>query len=67
LVGVLVATLIAASYKFKIAMALGVVFLIGGIAAVIMLPAPLWFEALDLVFAYIPMAWIAAKLGGADK
>jgi hypothetical protein len=67
LAGVLVATLIAASHKFKIAMALGVVFLIGGIAAVVMFPAPMWFEAIDLVFAYIPMAWIAAKLGGADK
>ena len=67
LVGALVATLIAASSKFKIAMAIGVVFLIGGIIAGIYLQAPLWYDAIDFIFAYIPMAWIGAKLGGADK
>ena len=67
LVGTLVATLIAASQKLKIALGLGVVFLIGGIAAVIMLPAPLWYDVIDLLFAYIPMAWIGAKLGGAGR
>ena len=67
LVGTLVATLIAASHKMKIALALGVLFLAGGIAAVIMLPAPLWFDVIDLVFAYIPMAWIGAKIGGAGR
>jgi hypothetical protein len=29
---------------------------------VFMLPSPLWFSALDLIVAYIPMAFIAAKL-----
>lgn len=67
LVGALVATLIAASSKFKIAMAIGVVFLIGGIVAGIYLQAPLWYDAIDFVFAYIPMAWIGAKLGGARR
>jgi len=67
LVGALVATLIAASHKMKIALGLGVVFLLGGIAAVIMLPAPLWYDIIDLLFAYIPMAWIGAKLGGAGR
>ncbi len=66
LVGVLVATLIAASHKLKIALGLGVLFLLGGIAAVVMLPAPLWYDVIDLLFAYIPMAWIGAKLGGAQ-
>ncbi len=66
LIGTLVATLIAASHKMKIALGLGVLFLIGGIAAVIMLPAPLWYDVIDLLFAYIPMAWIGAKLGGAQ-
>ena len=67
LVGTLVATLIAASHKLRIALGLGVVFLIGGIAAVIMLPAPLWYDVIDLLVAYIPMAWIGAKLGGAGR
>ena len=65
LVGTFVATLIAASHKFTIAMIMGVIFLIGGIAAVIMFPAPLWYDIIDLVFAYIPMAWLGAKLSGA--
>lgn len=67
LVGTLVATLIAASHKLKIALGLGVLFLIGGIVAVVMFPAPLWYDVIDLVFAYIPMAWIGAKLGGAQR
>jgi hypothetical protein len=67
LVGALVATLIAASHKMKIALGIGVLFLIGGIAAVYLLPAPLWFDVIDLVFAYIPMAWIGAKVGGAGR
>jgi hypothetical protein len=28
---------------------------------------PLWYDAIDLIFAYIPMAWIGAKLGGAGR
>jgi hypothetical protein len=28
-----------------------------------MFPAPVWFIILDLVVAYIPMAWIATQLG----
>ena len=67
LVGVLVATLIAVSHKMKIALGLGVVFLLGGIAAAYLIPAPVWFEALDLIVAYIPMALLGAKLGGAGK
>jgi len=64
LVGALVAALIAATHKFKIAMAIGVLFLIGGLINAFLLPVPLWYDAIDLVFAYIPMAWIGAKLGG---
>jgi hypothetical protein len=30
---------------------------------VIKLPSPLWFTILDLVGAYLPMAYIAWKLG----
>lgn len=67
LIGTFVATLVAASHKFQIAIGMGVLFLIGGIVAVIMLPAPLWYDVIDLVFAYIPMAWLGAKLGGAGR
>ena len=67
LVAALVATLIAVNHKMKIAMAVGVLFLIAGIVAVTMLPAPLWYDVIDLLFAYIPMAWLGGKLGGAGR
>jgi len=65
LVGAMVAALIAVGSRMKFALAIGVLFLIGGIIASWMIPAPTWFVALDLIFAYIPMAWIGAKLGKA--
>lgn len=62
LAGALVTAKIAASHKFKFALAIGVFFLIGGITSIMMLPSPLWFTVLDLLLAYIPMAWLASKL-----
>lgn len=40
----------------------GVVFLAGGIAAAVMIPAPGWFVAADLLLAYLPMAWVGQRL-----
>ncbi len=37
-------------------------FLLGGITNVFLLPAPVWFAALDLIGAYIPMGWLGGKL-----
>lgn len=65
--GALVAYLIAASYKTHIAIAIGVLFLCGGLAASFMIPAPAWFIALDLLAAYLPMAWLGTKLGARMK
>ena len=62
LVGALVAALIASTHKVAMAYVVGALFLCGGIANVVMLPAPLWFEVLDLVTAYLPMAWLGARL-----
>lgn len=53
---------IAVSHHQKLALGIGVLFLIGGIAAANMIPAPTWFVVLDLVAAYLPMAWLGAKL-----
>jgi len=64
LVGAFIAALIAVSHQFKFAMGIGVFFLLGGIAASFMIPAPTWFIVVDLVVAYIPMAylgWLGAK------
>ena len=56
LIGAMIAALIAATRKFTMAMIIGVFFLIGGISAAFMIPAPTWFVILDLGMAYIPMA-----------
>jgi hypothetical protein len=62
LAGAFVAYLTAASYKSRFAYVIGVFFLCGGIAASYMIPAPTWFIALDLVVAYLPMAWLGILL-----
>ena len=62
LAGAWLAALLAASHKMGLALGIGVLFLAGGISAVVMLPAPLWFEVLDLLLAYIPMAWLGGRL-----
>lgn len=58
-VGAIVAVLMAASNKFKFALTIGISFLIAGIINVVMLPAPMWFNIVDLVGAYIPLALLA--------
>jgi hypothetical protein len=62
LVGAAIAALLAASHKFGLAMAIGALFLAGGLSMVLMLPSPIWFDALDLGAAYLPMAWLGWKL-----
>jgi hypothetical protein len=62
LVGAFVAALLGASRKLVLALIVGCFFLTGGILSVVMLPSPLWFTLVDLLAAYIPMAWIGAKL-----
>ena len=62
LFGAFIASLIAKTYKLKLALAVGVFFLIGGIMNVVMLPSPTWFAILDIVGAYIPMAFLGFKL-----
>ena len=63
LAGALAAYLIAAIYKVQIAYAIGALFLCGGVAASFMIPAPTWFIALDLLVAYLPMAWLGIQIG----
>lgn len=63
LAGALAAYLAAASHRARIAWAVGVFFLCGGVAASFMIPAPAWFIALDLLAAYLPMAWLAIRIG----
>ena len=61
LVGAIVAGWIAASHKMKFSLAIGALFLLGGIAMSFLL-APIWFIACDIIIAYIPMAFIGGKI-----
>jgi hypothetical protein len=67
LAGSFVAAKLAASHRVKVAIGIGVFFLIGGIAAISMLGGPLWFNATDLLLAYIPMSYLGAVLAGATR
>lgn len=67
LVGAFVCTKIARTHQLILALIIGAIFLSGGIMMVMMLPSPLWFTALDLGLAYIPMAWLGWKLAGSKK
>lgn len=63
LAGALVAALVAPESRLRVALTVGLLFLAGGIMAVSMIPsAPLWFDALDLVVAYVPMALLGARI-----
>jgi hypothetical protein len=62
LAGALVACLVAATHKTLLAYVIGVLFLAGGVAASLMIPAPSWFIVLDLAGAYLPMAWLGIRI-----
>lgn len=57
--GALAGSLLAGSHRALVAYVIGAFFLLGGVAASMMIPAPAWFKVLDLVGAYLPMAWLA--------
>ena len=65
--GALVAWLVATTRRDAMAWIVGGLFLCGGIAASLMIPAPAWFIAADLVLAYLPMAWLATRTGRAVR
>ncbi len=60
--GAIIAGLIAANNKMKFSLAIGGLFLLGGIMVNFMLPGPTWFAVLDIAIAYLPMAWIGGKI-----
>jgi hypothetical protein len=60
--GAATTALIAANNKTRLALAIGAFFLLGGIVNVCTLPSPIWYNIIDLVFAYIPTAYLAKKL-----
>ena len=60
--GAFIAAKFSASYHMLFAICIGVFFLSGGISMVVILPAPIWFIVIDLVFAYLPMGWLGWKI-----
>ncbi len=63
LAGAYLAARLGATRKPILALIIGIVFLLGGIAAANMIPAPSWFVVVDLFLAYLPMAWLGGQLG----
>lgn len=61
LVGSFVAAKIAPAGKMIFAIVIGAWFLLGGLYAISLIPAPIWFVVADLVL-YIPLAFTGGKL-----
>jgi hypothetical protein len=61
--GAFIAALLGTRRKMRCAHIVGAFFLIGGIANVFMLPSPTWFTVVDLLMAYLPMAYLGGWLG----
>jgi len=60
--GAFIAAKVAANRKMTFALVIGVFFLIGGAVNVYSLGGPVWFNVLDLLAAYIPMAYLGGKM-----
>jgi len=67
LAGAFLAAFLAATHKMRFAILIGVFFLLGGMVMAYTVPSPTWFIIIDLVGAYIPMAWIGGKIGGSIR
>jgi hypothetical protein len=63
LAGSTLAYFMAARNPRLLALGIGAFFLLGGISAARMIPAPTWFVAMDLALAYLPMAGLGIWLG----
>ena len=64
LLGAFIAAKLGVGNKMRLAMIVGVLFLCAGIANIYMLPGhPAWFAVVDILFAYLPMAWLGGRWG----
>lgn len=60
-VGAYIAARIATK-KMIFAMIIGFIFLLGGIWMVSIVPSPVWFVIVDLLGAYLPVAYFAGRI-----
>lgn len=67
LLGAFMAAKISTKHHIRFAFGVGAWNLFGGIMAATMIPAPMWFILVDLIGAYLPMAFIAGKLAVKNK
>lgn len=67
LVAVWVTTKLAVTKSWNISRIPGIFFFIAGTYMVYLLEAPLWFETIDLLLAYFPMAWFGFLLARPNK
>lgn len=67
IIGAFFVAKLAASHHMKLALFIGVFFLLGGIQVAFMLGGPIWFCVFDILLAYIPMAFLGWKLAGSPK
>jgi hypothetical protein len=61
--GALITYLTGATHRIRLAAAVGILFLCGGIANALVIPAPLWFLVMDIATAYLVPTWIAIEIG----
>lgn len=57
-VGAVLCSFIAKSHQLILALSIGLSFFLGGLMMVLQLPSPIWFDLVDLVLAYFPMAFL---------
>lgn len=63
LTGAVVAYMMVVSHSSVFAYVIGGVFMLGGIVNAFMIPSPVWYLFVDLLAAYIPMAWLGTIIG----
>ena len=67
LLGAFITAKFVTTSKIIFALGIGAWNFIGGLMMVMMLPSPIWFTVLDLAGAYLPFAFIGAKLATLNK
>lgn len=58
LAGAVVAAAVAKTYAARFAFVIGVLFLVGGTINILIIGGPMWFNAVDLIGAYLPMGYL---------
>ena len=67
LAGAFTAARIAVHRPMLFALGIGALYLLGGISAAYMVGGPAWFNATDLLLAYIPMGYLGGVLARRQK